>query len=83
MRPRSQELWGIRDCAILELSDFSSSVGLRSTRRSAGAVCVAWQQIRQNHSDSELLTQLSQLRTFFGFFVMIFVPKSCVLIIGI
>lgn len=29
------------------------------------------------------LTQLSQLRTFFGFFVMIFVLKSCVFIVGI
>ncbi|MGA7291337.1 MAG: hypothetical protein WBW53_18560 [Terriglobales bacterium] len=29
------------------------------------------------------LAQLSQLRTFFGFFVMIFVLKSCVFIVGI
>jgi len=30
-----------------------------------------------------LLTQLSQLRRFFGFVVMIFVQKSCVFIVGI
>jgi len=30
-----------------------------------------------------MLTQLSQLRTFSGFFVMIFVLKSCVFIVGI
>jgi hypothetical protein len=30
-----------------------------------------------------VLAQLSQLRTFFGFFVMIFVLKSCVFIVGI
>jgi hypothetical protein len=35
------------------------------------------------HSAGRLLTQLSQLRTFFGFFALIFVVKPYVLIVAL
>ncbi|MGA7566510.1 MAG: type II toxin-antitoxin system VapB family antitoxin [Terriglobales bacterium] len=39
--------------------------------------------LRGRSNGEGTLAQLSQLRTFFGFFVMIFVLKSCVFIVGI